>query len=79
MARHKAVAGTTLVEGYQKWPLQPAGSPCLMAPLAFLFLFGHGEQLGGSGELPKAAGGQAVRPCSTMEEDHEWERAEGAG
>lgn len=78
MARHKHVAGTSLVEGNEKWPLQPVGSPWLMASLAFLLLFGRGEQLGGSGEWPKAAGGQGVRPSSTMEGDHARERAEGA-
>lgn len=57
VAGHKPVAGTSLVQGKEKWPLQPVGSPWLMAPLAFLLLFGRGEQLGGSGEWPKAAAG----------------------
>ena len=78
MAGHKSVAGTSAVEGNEKWPLQPVGSPWLMAPLAFLLLFGHGEQFRGSGEWPKAAVA-GVRPSSTMEGDQAWERAEGAG
>lgn len=61
----------------RKEPLQPVGSPWLMAPLAFLLLFGHGEQFRGSGEWPEAAVG-GVRPSSIMEGDQAWKKAEGA-
>lgn len=65
--------------GGRQWkvPLQPVGRPWLMAPLAFLLFFGHGEQFRGSGEWPEAAVG-AVRPSSTMEGDQARKKAEGA-